>query len=91
MLVLELPKDTTIDKQLEKVSEEYKEFVQAVVDGDTNEEVVSEFYDVVQAMVGVLDLKGIKKNEIANSEFSHAIKLVDRGWKFKGAIDIYGG
>jgi len=88
MLVLELPKDTTIDKQLEKVSEEYNEFVQAVVDGDTNEEVVSEFYDVVQAMVGVLDLKGIKKNEIVYGDFTHVIKLNGRGWEFKGAIDI---
>ena len=88
MFVLELPKDTTVNKQLEKVSEEYKEFVQAVLDGYSNEDVVSEFYDVVQAMVGVLDLKGIKKDEIANREFSHIIKLVSRGWKFKGAIDI---
>ncbi|WP_315168721.1 hypothetical protein [Metaclostridioides mangenotii] len=88
MLILELPKETTTDKQLEKVNEEYEEFVQAIVDGDTNEEVVSEFYDVVQAMIGVLDLKDIKKDEIANSGFSHTIKLVCRGWKFKGAVDI---
>ncbi len=38
MLVLELPKDTTIDDQLRKVAEEFAEFVDTVMDEDTNED-----------------------------------------------------
>jgi phosphoribosyl-ATP pyrophosphohydrolase len=86
MLVLELPKDTTVDKQLDKVAEEFKEFVDAVMDDDTNEELLSEFYDAVQAMIGILDLKGISLCDIRKGEKNHIKKMESRGWKIKNKV-----
>lgn len=86
MLVLELPKDITIGKQLDKVGEEFVEFVHAVIDEDTKEEVLSEFYDTVQAMIGVLELRGISICEIRKGEKYHIKKMKDRDWKIKDRV-----
>ncbi|MCR1953354.1 hypothetical protein NSA24_00745 [Clostridioides mangenotii] len=88
MLVLELPKETTIYKQLGKVSEVYSDFVHAVIDDDTNEEILSEFYEVVQEMIGVMYLKGIKVNDIEDGGIMHISKLGDRGWNIKGRVTL---
>nr|WP_312985972.1 hypothetical protein [Clostridioides sp.] len=88
MLVLDLPKGTTIDDQLGKVAEEFAEFVNAVIYEDSNEEVLSEFYDVVQAMIGVLDLKGIDKDTIESGALTHIAKLGERGWNIKGTVNL---
>jgi len=86
MLVLELPKDTTVDDQLGKVAEEFAEFVDAVLYEESNEEVLSEFYDVVQAMIGVLDIKGISVCDIRKGENEHIKKMESRGWKLKDKV-----
>lgn len=88
MLIYELPEGTTIDKQLDKVAEEYVEFMFAVADKDSNEEVLSEFYDVVQVMIGVLDLKGIDKDSIENGGIKHIRKLRERGWNIKDGVTL---
>lgn len=88
MLVLDLPKGTTIDDQLGKVAEEYVEFMFAVANEDTKEEVLSEFYDVVQAMIGVLDIKGISVCDIRKGEKDHIKKMESRGWKVKNKVNI---
>jgi len=86
MLVLELPKDTTIDDQLGKVAEEYVEFMFAAINKDANEELLSEFYDVVQAMIGVLDIKDISVCDIRKGEKNHIKKMESRDWNIKDRV-----
>lgn len=65
-----------------KLDEEYEEFLSAIEFVD-NENVLEEFYDVIQVMVNILDKMGITTKEIESAYFKHHRKLLDRGWEFK--------
>ena len=65
-----------------KLEEEYEEFLSAVEFSD-NENLLEEFYDVIQVMVNILDKVDINTKEIESGYFKHHRKLLDRGWEFK--------
>ena len=65
-----------------KFEEECDEFLSAIEFGD-NENVLEEFYDVIQVMVNILDKIDINTKEIESAYFKHHRKLLDRGWEFK--------
>ena len=65
-----------------KLEEEYDEFLSAIEFAD-NENIIEEFYDVIQVMVNILDKVGITNKEIESAYFKHHRKLLDRGWEFK--------
>ena len=71
-----------IEELLGKLDEEYEEFLSAVEFSD-NENLLEEFYDVIQVMVNILDKMGITSKEIESAYFKHHRKLLDRGWEFK--------
>ena len=65
-----------------KFEEECDEFLSAIEFAD-NENIIEEFYDVIQVMVNILDKVGITTKEIESAYFKHHRKLLDRGWEFK--------
>ena len=67
---------------LGKLDEEYEEFLSAVEFSD-NENLLEEFYDVIQVMVNILDKIDINTKEVEGAYFKHHRKLLDRGWEFK--------
>ena len=71
-----------IEELLGKLDEEYEEFLSAVEFSD-NENLLEEFYDVIQVMVNILDKVDINTKEIESGYFKHHRKLLDRGWEFK--------
>ena len=71
-----------IEELLGKLDEEYEEFLSAVEFSD-NENLLEEFYDVIQVMVNILDKIDINTKEIESAYFIHHRKLLDRGWEFK--------
>jgi phosphoribosyl-ATP pyrophosphohydrolase len=74
--------DTTIGTQVEKIYEEVNEFVEAIKLED-DENLIEEFWDVVQSMMGVIDLRGLSKEELMQGLEKHYEKLEGRGHKFK--------
>ena len=71
-----------VGEVLAKLDEEYEEFLSAVEFSD-NENLLEEFYDVIQVMVNILDKVDITTKEIESAYFKHHRKLLDRGWEFK--------
>ena len=71
-----------IEELLGKLGEEYEELLSAVEFSD-NENLLEEFYDVIQVMVNILDKIDINTKEIESAYFKHHRKLLDRGWEFK--------
>ena len=67
---------------LSKLDEEYEEFLSAVEFSD-NENLLEEFYDVIQVMVDILDKIDTTSREVEGGYFKHHRKLLDRGWEFK--------
>ena len=65
-----------------KLEEEYDEFLSAIEFADDNN-VLEEFYDVIQVMVNILDKIDITTKEVEGAYFKHHRKLLDRGWEFK--------
>lgn len=82
MNFLELPKGIDVEIQLIKCYEEMCEFM-CGAKCDDKENVIEEFFDVIQAMMGVLDLLGIEETSLSIGEEAHNWKLYYRGWKFK--------
>ena len=65
-----------------KFEEECDEFISAI-EFDDNENILEEFYDVIQVMVNILDMIDTTTKEVEGAYFKHHRKLLDRGWKFK--------
>ena len=65
-----------------KLDEEYEEFLSAIEFAD-NENIIEEFYDVIQVMVNILDKIDTTSREVEGGYFKHHRKLLDRGWEFK--------
>ncbi len=75
-----------------KVTEEQAEFIGAVAkfeaEGGTNkdkEHIIEEFFDNIQASLGVLDKMGLI-GLLEEGRIKHIAKLIDRGWKFKAML-----
>ena len=72
----------SIREQFKKVIEEHEELIDAL-DGlykteDTKEHVIEEYWDVVQAWLGVLDKYGINADEVMEGYSKHLKKLEHR-------------
>ena len=65
-----------------KFEEECDEFLSAIEFTD-NENIIEEFYDVIQVMVNILDKIDTTSKEIESAYFKHHRKLLERGWEFK--------
>ena len=65
-----------------KFEEECDEFLSAIEFAD-NENIIEEFYDVIQVMVNILDKIDTTSREVEGGYFKHHRKLLDRGWVFK--------
>lgn len=74
--------DTTMLTQVRKVGEEVEEFVKAIANKD-KENTIEEFWDVVQSMLGAIDIVGISVEEVVTGLDVHYCKLKGRGHKFK--------
>lgn len=62
--------------QIIKVIEELHEFLNAT--GDENQ--IEEFYDLVQSVLNLLQIRGFSLEEIQEAEQKHIEKLKKRGW-----------
>lgn len=82
MNFLKLPNDITLDMQLQKCYEEMCEFMCGAKCNDL-ENTIEEFFDTIQAMMGVLDILNIDETSISIGEQAHNWKLYYRGWEFK--------
>ena len=65
-----------------KFEEECDEFLSAIEFAD-NENIIEEFYDVIQVMVNILDKIDTTSREVEGGYFKRHRKLLDRGWEFK--------
>lgn len=74
--------DTTMIEQITKVSEEYNEFLVAILKKDTNNS-IEEFYDVMQSMLEMLNKVGLNADYVESQYYKHLDKLKDRPRKFK--------
>jgi predicted house-cleaning noncanonical NTP pyrophosphatase (MazG superfamily) len=84
MHFLKLPKDTNLEKQEEKFLEEVNEFLEAT----KKNEIVDEFFDVVQAGLSLMQIKGIGKKDIRNAKIRHQDKLLKRKWGLGEYINL---
>lgn len=67
----------TLETQIAKVMEEVEELLSAVAKND-KENMLEEAWDIFQASVGLLHLKGITKEEIEEQYSKHLKKLENR-------------
>lgn len=77
-----LAAEFTLLEELNKLGEEVDEFLIAI-SNDDKENLIEEFYDVIQVMRNILDIKGISQKDIETSLNIHKYKLLNRGYKFK--------
>ena len=82
----------TVTEQMMKVTEEQAEFIGAVAkfeaEGGTDkdkEHIIEEFFDNIQASLGVLDKMGLI-DLLEEGRIKHIAKLIDRGWEFKAML-----
>ena len=69
--------NVTFLQQLEKIEEEDTEFIRAIM-GEDNEHIIEEFWDTVQARLGLLEKIGIDANRVMEFYPKHLEKLKDR-------------
>ncbi|MBY6846756.1 nucleotide pyrophosphohydrolase [Clostridium botulinum] len=88
MHLMILDKNETLKQEREKLLEESLELMNAITSYDI-ENTIEETLDVMQVCIGILDT--IEKQEDIDLEKElnrHNRKLLDRGWKSKGKINI---
>lgn len=69
---------TTVDEQNRKCIDELCEFIEGVNVND-HDNIIEEFFDVIQSMLGVIKLIGIK-HMLGPGLVKHNKKLESRGW-----------
>ena len=67
-----------MDEEIEKLVEEVIEFIDAYDDDNC----IEEFYDVLQVMINIMNMKGILYKMNTGLE-DHIKKLEGRGWNIK--------
>ena len=72
----------TLERELDKCTEEDTEFAKGVVNGDI-ENTIEEFWDSVQAKLNVMDIMGIPTDIIYKGLEKHIKKMNKRGYVFK--------
>lgn len=88
MHLMILDKEETLPEELLKLQEEFKEVKEAIINGD-KQNTTEEILDNTQVLIGMLDTK-VKTEDIdLEKELNrHNRKLLGRGWKGKGKINI---
>lgn len=81
MKLINIPEDTKLKNQLDKVNEEVEEFVNAIK-YESNENIISEFYDVIQSMLTTLDLLKLT-DLLEEGKGKHEQKLLSRKWTLR--------
>lgn len=71
----------TLSDEVCKFTEEQQEFKIAVRNNDRSN-MIEEFFDVIQAMTGVMQKVGISDEELKEGLTRHNKKLLKRGWSF---------
>ncbi|MDU1540594.1 MAG: hypothetical protein E6902_13375 [Paeniclostridium sordellii] len=72
--------ETDINEQKRKCMDELCEFICGVIKND-KENIIEEFFDVIQAMLGIIKILGIQ-SMLLPGLIKHNKKLKSRGWKF---------
>jgi phosphoribosyl-ATP pyrophosphohydrolase len=72
--------NTDLKEQQRKCIDELCEFIVGVNKHDT-ENIIEEFFDVIQAMLGIIKILGIQ-SMLLHGLVKHNEKLKNRGWKF---------
>lgn len=68
-----------IEEQCRKVSEEYTEFADAVMIKNNTQNIIEEFYDTLQAMLGLMyKLDKITAEDVMAEYPKHLTKIKDR-------------
>ncbi|NEZ72083.1 nucleotide pyrophosphohydrolase [Clostridium botulinum] len=88
MHLMILDKEETLPEELLKLQEEFKEVSKAIIAND-KENTTEEILDNIQVLIGMLDTKVKTENMDLEKELNrHNRKLLGRGWKSKGKINI---
>ncbi|MBN3385892.1 nucleotide pyrophosphohydrolase [Clostridium botulinum] len=88
MHLMILDKEETLPQELLKLQEEFKEVKEAIINGD-KQNTTEEILDNMQVLIGMLYTKVKTENMDLEKELNrHNRKLLERGWEFKGKINI---
>ncbi|HCL4466733.1 TPA: nucleotide pyrophosphohydrolase [Clostridium botulinum] len=88
MHLMILDKEETLPEELIKLQEEFKEVSKAIINGD-KQNTTEEILDNMQVLIGMLYTKVKTENMDLEKELNrHNRKLLGRGWKIKGKINI---
>ncbi|AUM91536.1 MazG nucleotide pyrophosphohydrolase domain-containing protein [Clostridium botulinum] len=88
MHLMILDKNETLKQEREKLLEESLELMNAITSYDI-ENTIEETLDVMQVCIGILDTLQKEENIDLEKELNkHNSKLLGRGWKSKGKINI---
>ncbi|ACO87203.1 nucleotide pyrophosphohydrolase [Clostridium botulinum] len=88
MHLMILDKEETLPQELLKLQEEFKEVSNAIIAND-KENTTEEILDLIQVSVGMLYTKQKTEDMDLEKEINkHNRKLLERGWEFKGKINI---
>lgn len=73
-------------EQMKKVNEEYREFIEAIEEHNyrnlkDNSHMIEEFWDLVQAGLGLLHFEGVEAKEVMEGYQEHLQKMEARGNK----------
>jgi len=75
--------NATLFDELRKCDEENAEFTQAIIKCDYDN-AIEEFWDSVQTKINVMDMAGIRLEDIYAGLEKHKLKMIKRGNIFKG-------
>lgn len=79
--------NTTICEEKAKLTEEFDEFKQALLEND-EKHIIEEFYDMVQVAINLMDKRNIDITDIIKGENSHYLKMIERGYKIKMEVKV---
>ena len=74
--------NVTLTEELRKCEEESEEFQKAILKCDYDN-AIEEFWDSVQTKINVMDMAGIRMEDIYEGSRKHKLKMISRGNVFK--------
>lgn len=74
--------------QLAKINEEMNEVIDAFKEGESEERILEESFDLIQATINFMDMI-TNKREIEVAGARHFNKMRKRGYEFKNEIEIH--
>ena len=73
-MIINILEYENVEAQMEKIKEEHNEVIEAICE-KTDEEIIKECWDNIQALEGLIWLKTGTKNKFINSYNEHFIKI----------------